>query len=182
MEEVIVRLFESRDQEKVTALYRSGQDQYLSIPVAGQCYQWFVMDKLKEDGDTANVEKYFMANPANSGFWVAEVNGDIVGFVGATPSSRFGDEYTELVRMFVQPNLRQKSVGKKLVAALEEWAVKAGYRHIYLSTLSALPLPNAFYPKCGFVLAEHEEFDVTERLSADTFTTVGVNHYVKAIV
>jgi GNAT superfamily N-acetyltransferase len=154
MSSVSIRKFDSNDQDTVHALYLSGAEGYTGIPIVGQCYSWFIRDKLKPDGDMSNIQSYFMANINKSCFWVAELDDKIVGFVGAIPSSclKFCENCVELERMFVSPTVRQLGVGRGLIATLEFWAKEQGYENIYLSTLGALTEPNQLYPKCGFIL------------------------------
>jgi putative acetyltransferase len=181
MSEVIIRTFVEKDQAAVAALYKAGENAYEGIPVVGDCYHWFVNDKLTEDGDVANIQKHFMADPQKGCFWVAEYDEEVVGFVGAIPCTRYDASYVELIRMFVSPEIRKKAVGVKLVNTLESWARDVGYKNIYLSTLAGFPGANVLYPKCGFTLVEAEDFDVTERLQATAPVTVCVNHYTKSI-
>jgi putative acetyltransferase len=181
MSGVLIRSFLEKDQAAVAALYKAGENAYEGIQVVGDCYHWFVNDKLTEDGDVANIRKHFMFDSQKAGFWVAEYEGAVVGFVGAIPCTRYDASYVELIRMFVSPEIRKKAVGVKLVSALESWAKEVGYKNIYLSTLAGFPGANVLYPKCGFTLVEAEDFDVTERLQSVTPVTVCVNHYVKSI-
>lgn len=181
MSEVTIRLFTPNDQNIVAALYKSGENAHIEIPIVGQCYKWFVNDKLKDDGDISNIETVFMSDSKKGGFWIAEFEGNIVGFVGAYPSTRFTEDYIEIVRMFVSPEVRGKLIGTKLLQAIEEWAIALGYKNMYLTTLAGFPAANVLYPKCGFTLYEGVNIDVTDVLNADTTTTVCVNHYTKNI-
>jgi GNAT superfamily N-acetyltransferase len=181
MGEVTVRYFLDSDQPKVAALYKSGENSYIGIPVVGECYRWFVNNKVGDGGDVADIRKYFMSDPGKTCFWVAELDSEIVGFVGAIRSTRFGDDHVELLRMFVSPDVRKKAIGVKLVRTVEEWARDAGYKHVYLSTLAGFPGANVLYRKCGYDLAEAVDIDVTKELEALMPTTVCVNHYVKSL-
>jgi N-acetylglutamate synthase-like GNAT family acetyltransferase len=180
---VTIRVFTPSDQDEVSALYRTGMNGYQYIPIVGQCYAWFVDDKLKPDGDMSNIQRVFMngAEEGKSCFWVAVVNDKIVGCVGATQTTKYTNDHIELVRMFVSPECRQMAIGRKLIAVLEEWAKAAGYKKIYLSTLGALTEPNQLYPKAGFVLAEAEDFDIAESIGVPSPAIVVGNHYVKEI-
>ena len=178
-----VRKFELADQSEVASLYRSGMNGYQAYPITGQCYAWFVNDKLKPEGDMSNIQSVFMSNAEEkkSCFWVAVDEGKIVGCVGAVPTTKYTDDHIELVRMFVSPECRKKTIGYKLVETLEVWARDAGFKKIYLSTLADLVEPNHFYPKCGFVLTEEEEFDVSGNLNLPPPAIVLGNHYVKTL-
>lgn len=182
-QEVVFRKFKPDDQDAVHALYRSGMNGYLHIPTAGQCYANFINDKLKPEGDMSNIQAHFMDRPGSkSCFWVAELNGALVGCVGAVPTSKYSEDHVELERMFVSPDCRKMAIGARLVGVLEEWAKEAGYTNIYISTLGALTEPNKLYPKCGFVLKEADDVDISEFIGVPSPAIVVENHYVKAIV
>ena len=175
-----MRYFVEEDQPSIAAMFKAGQDSYLDIPIVGQCYKWFVNEKLKpEEGDVSNISKSFMTDPRKGGFWVAELENEIVGFVGMIPSTRFDSSHTELVRMFVSPDVRKRAIGAKLIATVEAWARNEGYKHIYLSTLAGFPGANVLYLRNGFVLVEAETYDCTQNINSEVQTTVCINHYVK---
>lgn len=179
---VILRKFTPSDQDTVWTLYRTGMNGYQYIPIVGQCYASFVNDKLLPEGDMSNIQSHFMDKPGNkSCFWVAELDGVIVGCVGAVPTTKYTDDHVELVRMFVSPECRKMSIGARLITVLENWAKEAGYTKIYLSTLGALIEPNQLYPKCGFKLMEAEDFDISSSIGVPSPAIVVGNHYVKTI-
>lgn len=181
MSDVTIRTFVESDQPQVAAMYKAGESAYIDTPVVGQCYYWFVNDKLQDGGDVANIQKFFMSDAGKTNFWVAELDGQLVGFVGACRSTRFDEDHVELVRMFVSPEVRKKAIGAKLLTAFEEWAHSVGYKHIYLTTLAGFPGANALYRKSGFELVEGVDIDVTTHIHATEPTTTTVNHYVKAL-
>jgi GNAT superfamily N-acetyltransferase len=181
--EVTVRAFTPADQDGAAELYLSGMNNQMHIPIYGRCYQWFVDDKLKPEGDMRNIQRVYMESHGNKGcFWVAEYDGHIVGIVGAVPSETHGDDYVELVRMFVSPKLRGQGVGRRLVQALENWAASVGYKRVHLSTLSALLEPNQFYPKYGFILVNTQTFEFSEMLSLPSPAYISGNYYEKEVV
>lgn len=180
--DISIRTFEPTDQAEVAALYLSGQDSHVGIPVAGECYHWFVNEKLKPDGDMSNIEKVYMSDPSKGCFWVAVLDNKIVGCVGALPytGTRFGADHAELIRMFVSPDIRKRSLGARLISVYEDWAKANGYKHVYLTTLAAFAGANILYPKCGFALLETEDLEVTNILNRTEPTIVQVNHYLKS--
>jgi hypothetical protein len=115
--------------------------------------------------------------------FAVEDNDRIVGCIGAIPSTKYTEDYVELVRMFVSADCRKINIGSRLIVTLERWAHHdAGYLHINLSTLSHLIESNKFYPKNGFVLKESEEFDVCAMVGVSSPAIVVANHYVKTIM
>lgn len=182
---VVIRSFEPRDQNTVKWMFRGGEHNYAHIPIVGKRYAWNVRDKTKPSGDLSDIQHHFFDSSAEGRrkghFWVAEIDGVIVGFVGAKYSLKFEDDTVELVRMAVSPQCRKLGVGRKLVAALEKWAKEDGCKCIKLFTLAGLPDPNQLYPKCGFVVTQYETADVTQQLELSEPTTLSIVHYAKSI-
>lgn len=75
-----------------------------------------------------NVEKLIQQEVA---FFVAYLDGQPVGCGGV---QLFGEEYAELKRMYVRPQLRGQGVGKQLLAHLQALAYKRGLRVLRLET------------------------------------------------
>ena len=70
--------------------------------------------------------------------FVAEMDGDMVGFTGLSTSDR------QITAVFVCPNLARQGIGKQMLATLEREAMKRGYRVLWvLSSLTAAPFYQA---------------------------------------
>lgn len=183
--EVICRQFRPEDQDAVGRLYFSGLHIYDHLPIVGETYAWYIRNRLEPTGDMSNVQSTYMSYGELKCFWVAELRGEIVGCVGAIPSTstKFSEGYVELVRMIVSNSCRGMGIGTMLLRELETWAVRRGYSHVYLLTFSELAEPCALYRKCGFVLAEEEDFDVSDKVinQQDGPPVVKVAHFIKKI-
>jgi len=183
MKEVTFRKFEENDQAGVSDLYASGMHGYAHIPIVGQCYAWYIERRLRPDGDMSNVQSVYMNAGHNSCFWVAEYDNQIVGCIGAVPSTsaKYGSGYVELVRVIVSTDCRKMAVGSRLITVLETWAREEGYLGVYLLTFGALPEPAILYPKCGYEIVEEEDFDVADKLELQQPTYIKVTHYTKSL-
>src|SRR5688500_16338310 len=97
---VIYRKFEARDQKEVAEFYKQAADVTKGITIYYECYSWFVADMLGSSGDMWDIQTYFLSGVEGQRrcFWVAELDGSIVGCVGAIQSTIYGDDYAELVR------------------------------------------------------------------------------------
>ena len=85
------------------------------------------------------------------GVFVAELDGDIVGFAAVLPRA---DGQTELDGLFVEPNMWRCGIGRSLVEHCERFACSLG-----ATALHVIGNPHAkdFYVACGFeVVGEHQ--------------------------
>ncbi len=85
-----------------------------------------------------------------SGYWVAERNKVIIGGCGIYPTDRLPDGYCELVKFYIAADVRGSGIGNELFNKACDFALSAGYTHIYLETLPELFTGLAFYEKKGF--------------------------------
>jgi RimJ/RimL family protein N-acetyltransferase len=80
---------------------------------------------------------------------VAEVDGNIVGFVGVGPS-RDSDAQGELYTIYVDPAHWGTGVGRELIRAGEERMRELGYRHVVLWVLDVNARARRFYEVAGW--------------------------------
>jgi N-acetylglutamate synthase-like GNAT family acetyltransferase len=180
MSAILIRNFVPEDQDNVAELYSSGQDANIDVPDAGISYKWFVNTVLKPGGDMRNIQgTYVEKNPGKNCFLLAELDGKLVGCVAAMPTTKYSEDHVELLRMCVSGECRGMGVGAKLLHTLETWAKEAGYRKVYLSTLSGFIAANIFYRKHGFHVKETQDIDAGKELNLEMTIPVTVNHYVK---
>jgi putative acetyltransferase len=57
----------------------------------------------------------------------------------------------EIKRMYTKPEWRMKSVAKKMLGALEDWAVELGYDRCILETGKRQPEAIRLYTRCGYL-------------------------------
>ncbi len=88
-------------------------------------------------------------------FWIAEMNGEIVGCVALAR----GDEGKARLRfLLVDPKVRGRGLGRKLVNLGVDFAREKGYGSIYLTTQPNLANAGKLYISAGFELeCEREE-------------------------
>lgn len=203
---IIIRKFEESDQEEVASLYRHAfqcyQTEEIAIPEIAFCTNWFIEDKLKEDGDMATIyQSYIIHSEPKKCFWVAvdmtpacndntgpgvDKKGRIVGCVGCLPSTEFDpSQYLELVRMTVHPKYQGYDIGKRLLTALFEWGQQWGFQFVNLTTLDGMKPAVRFYQKNGFQLHHQEKLNLEEekhfQQKFESGNLVHVVHFVKEI-
>jgi GNAT superfamily N-acetyltransferase len=84
-----------------------------------------------------------------AGFWVAEVDGGVVGTVAIRP--RTGTT-CELKRLYLGPGQRGAGLGQQLYAHAEAFARSAGYERIWLDSSRRFAGAHRLYRRNGFVL------------------------------
>jgi len=84
-----------------------------------------------------------------AGFWVAEVDGVVVGTVGVRPKD---DTTCELKRLYLRADRRGTGLGQALYAHAEAFAREAGYRCVWLDSSRRFGRAHRLYERNGFVL------------------------------
>jgi GNAT superfamily N-acetyltransferase len=80
---------------------------------------------------------------------VAEVDGRVVGTVGAGPGELSGS--AALTALWVDPGVRKQGVGHALVEAVFDWSRNQGFRLVLLWVTEANRQAERLYERHGFV-------------------------------
>ncbi|XP_033004310.1 N-acetylaspartate synthetase [Lacerta agilis] len=97
--------------------------------------------------DMSDIEQYYM-KPPGSCFWVAVLNGNVVGIVAARGNEE--DNTVELRRMSVDSKYRGKGIAKALGRKVVEFAVVNNYSSIVLGTTAVKVAAHKLYESLGF--------------------------------
>ncbi|XP_054840161.1 N-acetylaspartate synthetase [Eublepharis macularius] len=97
--------------------------------------------------DMSDIEQYYM-KPPGSCFWVAMLNGDVVGIVAARGNEE--DNTLELRRMSVDSRYRGKGIAKALGRKVLEFAMINNYSSIVLGTTAVKVAAHKLYESLGF--------------------------------
>ena len=124
------------------------------------------LDLVGTDKDLSNIEANYFARGGI--FEVVENNeGQIVGTIGLYPL----DQTTiELRKMYFDPSIRGRGLGKQLLTKMIEKARKMGYLRIYLETASVLKQAIHLYEGAGF-----QPVDVRHTPRCDQAYVLGLN-------
>ena len=87
---------------------------------------------------------------AGSAYFIAEMNGEIVGGAGIFPTAGLPANTAELVKMYLLPQARGIGLGKKLMETATDKARELGYENLYLETMPELRQAIKAYEKAGF--------------------------------
>ena len=92
--------------------------------------------------------------------FVAEVDGDLVGFTQLYPlfSSTNMAKLWLLNDLYVQPELRGKAIGKALLKAAQDHCVATQAKGLSLETEKTNQIGNGLYPKMDFVCDDEHNF------------------------
>uniref|UniRef100_A0A8C5WYF3 N-acetylaspartate synthetase n=1 Tax=Laticauda laticaudata TaxID=8630 RepID=A0A8C5WYF3_LATLA len=105
--------------------------------------------------DMSDIEQYYMKSPGSC-FWVAVLNGNVVGIVAARGNEE--DNTVELRRMSVDSKYRGKGIAKALGRKVLEFAVLNNYSSVVLGTTAVKVAAHKLYESLGFKhvgLVEH---------------------------
>lgn len=90
----------------------------------------------------------------NALYFVAELNGKIVGGCGIYPTQNLPNGCSELVKFYLTTSARGKGIGKALMLKCFEKAKELGYTQLYLESMPELAIAVGMYQKLGFEFIE----------------------------
>jgi ribosomal protein S18 acetylase RimI-like enzyme len=150
---MIVRSYEPRDRERVLALaerLREGVAPWRDATAVGAAVERWVRDAV--DSDATEPRAVF----------VAEEDGDVVGFVTTSTRRHFAGELDAYVgELVVDRRAEGRGIGRMLMDAAERWGRELGLAHISLDTGAANAHARAFYGALGY---EEEDVKLTKPL------------------
>ncbi|XP_066477914.1 N-acetylaspartate synthetase [Tiliqua scincoides] len=97
--------------------------------------------------DMSDIEQYYMKSPGSC-FWVAVLNGNVVGIVAAKGNEE--DNTVELHRMSVDSRYRGKGIAKALGRKVLEFAMVNNYSSVVLGTTAVKVAAHKLYESLGF--------------------------------
>lgn len=107
--------------------------------------------------DAANVADHLrrIAQQSEQLLLVAEPHGEIAGWVAAAVHRILVvPPYVEIEGLVVDQAIRQRGVGRALLAAAETWAAHLGMRTVRLRSNITREAAHAFYARCGYVVTK----------------------------
>jgi len=105
----------------------------------------FSWDPSFEVPDLLDLERHY--GGAAGAFWVARLDGQVVGSVGV---GRLPDGRAELHRLYLDATLRGRGVGRALVEAVLEWCRSAGISRLTLWSDTRFDRAHRLYEGMGF--------------------------------
>lgn len=93
---------------------------------------------------------YELFQAKGAGYFVAEMNGEVVGGGGIYPTDGLPADTCELVKMYLLPQARGTGLGRTLIEKSLSFAEETGYKNVYLETMPELKQALNIYAKFGF--------------------------------
>ncbi|XP_072487999.1 probable N-acetyltransferase CML1 isoform X1 [Notamacropus eugenii] len=120
-------------------------------------FNWYVDNALRTD--MKDIRKSYLSN-RGSCFWVAELEGHVVGMVCACPAQQAsrGQKCLEMLHLSVRTEYRGLGIAKSLTQTLLQFAQDQGYDAVVLTTLCYNYPAQRIYEQLGFWKAR-EAFD-----------------------
>ncbi|WP_107039563.1 GNAT family N-acetyltransferase [Brumimicrobium mesophilum] len=134
-----IRKIQPEDNPLIAKIIRTALEEYEEAK-PGTVYTDPTTDELYET---------FLKAP-KSAYFIAEINGKVVGGSGIYPTKNLPDGYTELVKIYLHNESRGKGIGKKLMDKCIDYAKDEGYTHLYLESFPSLKEAIVLYEKTGF--------------------------------
>lgn len=118
-----------------------------------------VKDTLKEFGanhpgtvyfDPTTDALYELFQAKGACYFVAELDGQVVGGGGIYPTDGLPADTCELVKMYLLPQARGTGLGRTIIEKCISTAKETGYKQIYLESMPELRQALKVYAKFGF--------------------------------
>jgi putative acetyltransferase len=91
----------------------------------------------------------------NSAYFIAELDGEIVGGCGIYPTDGLPEGCAELVKFYLAAEARGKGIGNDLMQKSIAKAKELGYSQLYLESFPELAKAVSMYEKAGFKPLQH---------------------------
>jgi putative acetyltransferase len=100
--------------------------------------------------DPTTDDLFTLFQTPRSAYFVAEIQGEIIGGAGVFPTPDLPRSCCELVKLYLLPQARGKRVGKTLIQKCFDAAKEFGYSSMYLETMPELSTAVGLYEQLGF--------------------------------
>jgi putative acetyltransferase len=150
--EVHIRPFHPADGAAVRQLFIA-VNLLLRPPDMREAFDAYIERALAEEID--RIDAYYVEH--GGGFWVALLNGAIVGTFGL---ERASPGTMELRRMYVDPAVRRVGIGRRMLQYAEDECRRRGIDRLDLSTAEIQTEAPALYRSAGYGLVREEISEV----------------------
>ena len=135
---ILYRKIKATDNPKIAKIIRTALEEYDEAK-PGTVYTDSTTDALFE-----------LFSTPKSGYFIAELNGEILGGCGIFLTLNLPDGYAELVKIYLKKEFRGLGIGRELMNRSIEFAKETGYTHLYLESFPSLKEAIQLYQKMDF--------------------------------
>ena len=135
---ITIRNIELKDNVAIAAVIRAALTEF-GANKPGTVYYDPTTDHLFE-----------LFQSAGSVYYIAEIDGTIVGGCGIFPTEGLPIGTCELVKLYLSNTARGTGLGKKLLLQSMQWSKENGYTQVYLESMPELSKAVAIYENVGF--------------------------------
>jgi len=100
--------------------------------------------------DRATDSLYQLFQQTKAAYYVAEIDGQMVGGGGIFPTEGLPGQTCELVKMYLLPEARGLGLGRTIIEKCLQTAKDWGFRQVYIETMPELKKALTIYEKFGF--------------------------------
>lgn len=136
---MLIRIYKDADRAEVIRLFREFMADY-----AGPEFAAYTERAIGEE--LSRIGAYYLGREGQ-GFWIAELEGRVVGMVGI---ERHSQTDAELRRMAVESAVRRRGIARELLAHAEDFCRKSGYASIVLNTSELQTAAMRLYESSGY--------------------------------
>ena len=138
LDNVLIRAIEEKDEKDIADIIRNTLAEFGANKKGTVFY------------DPTTDHLYELFQKPGSIYYIAELDGNIVGGGGIYPSDGLPPFTCELVKMYLKPEGRGIGLGRTLIAKCIEFAEHSSYKNIYIETMPELKRALKVYEKFGF--------------------------------
>lgn len=135
----MIRPIEPRDNAAMAAIIRRSLEEF-GANKPGTVYYDDTTDHLFE----------LFESTQNSAYFIAELDGRLLGGAGIFPTEALPEGTCELVKMYLSADARGMGLGRRMINLCLEKAKENGFRSVYLETKPELKKAVSVYEKFGF--------------------------------
>ena len=135
---ILYRKIQTKDNSEIAKIIRTALEEYDEAK-PGTVYTDPTTDALFE-----------LFSTPKSGYFIAELNGEILGGCGIFPTLNLPDGYAELVKIYLKKEFRGMGIGRELMNRSIDFAKETGYTHLYLESFPSLKEAIQLYQKMDF--------------------------------
>lgn len=145
---ITIRPYRPEDRDRVLEIFRHF-NRSLAKPGDEARFEAYIEHSIA--AEMGRIDEFYQARDG-AGFWVAVIDGGVVGNAGIEPADESeGPGAAELRRMYVDAAYRRQGIGNRLLDHIEDFCVKAGYARLVLSTSELQGAAKATYDARGYI-------------------------------